>query len=181
MDISTFSQSLADIKEHLLYEFSLIRTGRASISLLDSVRVNAYGSLMPLNQVSTMTVEDARTIKISAWDSSLIPLVEKALLVSDKGVTTSVSDGGVRVHFPELTGETREKMVKFAKEKHEDARIAVKNERNKIMTHLDTQKKNGELSEDETSVQKTKVEQLIADMHKEFDLLLEKKRTEIIG
>lgn len=180
MDISSFTSALTSIKEHLTQEFSRIRTGRASIAMLDSVRVDAYGSPMPLNQVGSLTVEDARTIKVAPWDSSLLSAIEKGVQIADIGVTTSSSDGGVRIHFPELTQETREKIVKSAKEKHEDARISVKNERNKIMTTLETAKKNGELGEDDLSSLKENIESLVQSINKEFDEMITRKRDEIM-
>lgn len=180
MDIKTFLTSIQAIKTHLIDEFSRIRTGRVSSSMVDIVRVDAYGSLTPLNQVGTITIEDAKTIKISPWDSSLISAIEKGVLLADLGVTTSVSDGGVRIHFPDLTGETRDKFTRNAKEKHEEARIALRNERNKIMNEVDAQKKNGDIGEDDARQLKETIESHVSECNKDFDELFSKKKNEIM-
>jgi ribosome recycling factor len=178
---SDFDKEVTKITDHLVSELSALRTGRASISLLEGVRVEAYGSLMSLKEVAGLSVEDARTIRISPWDASLLQAIDRGITKSDLGVTAGVSEGVVRVHFPELTGETREKIMKVAKEKHEDARVALRNERNKAMSSLEGMKKSGEISEDELGTQKTKLESKVADANKAFDELIEKKKTEILG
>jgi ribosome recycling factor len=131
--------------------------------------------------VASLTVEDARTIKASPWDTSLVQAIDKAISQSDLGVSASVSEGVVRIHFPELTGETREKIVRLAKDKYEEARIALRNERNRVMSELEKSQKAGEMGEDDLALAKQKVEAKIADANKELDTLLEKKRSEVLG
>jgi ribosome recycling factor len=130
-------------------ELSKIRTGRASLSLLDGIKVEAYGSPMPLNQVGTLTIPDSRQIVIQPWDPQVISGIEKAILKSDLGLTP-VNDGKViRINIPQLTEERRKELVKIVKKIAEEYRVAVRNHRREAIDTLKKQKKNKEISEDE--------------------------------
>ncbi len=131
------------------YELSKIRTGRASLSLLDGIMVEAYGSPMPLNQVGTLTIPESRQIVIQPWDPQVMSGVEKAILKSDLGLTP-VNDGKViRINIPQLTEERRKELVKRVKKVAEEYRVAVRNHRREAIDTLKKQKKNKEISEDE--------------------------------
>ena len=123
-DFSDFNKRKDGVVEWLQKEFSSIRTGRATVTLLDSVMVDSYGTKTPLNQTANLSVEDPRTIRISPWDKSLIPEVEKGVANADLGVSTSADEDGVRAIFPELTTENRERLVKQAKAKVEEAKVS---------------------------------------------------------
>ena len=130
-------------------ELSKIRTGRASLSLLDGIKVEAYGSPMPLNQVGTLTIPESRQIVIQPWDPQVMSGVEKAILKSDLGLTP-VNDGKViRINIPQLTEERRKELVKIVKKVAEEYRVAVRNHRREAIDILKKQKKNKEISEDE--------------------------------
>ena len=130
-------------------ELSKIRTGRASLSLLDGIKVEAYGSPMPLNQVGTLTIPESRQIVIQPWDPQVMSGVEKAILKSDLGLTP-VNDGKViRINIPQLTEERRKELVKIVKKVAEEYRVAVRNHRRDAIDTLKKQKKNKEISEDE--------------------------------
>ena len=130
-------------------ELSKIRTGRASLSLLDGIKVEAYGSPMPLNQVGTLTIPESRQIVIQPWDPQVMSGVEKAILKSDLGLTP-VNDGKViRINIPQLTEERRKELVKIVKKVAEEYRVAVRNHRREAIDTLKKQKKNKEISEDE--------------------------------
>jgi ribosome recycling factor len=130
-------------------ELSKIRTGRASLSILDGIAVDAYGSVMPLNQVGTLTIPESRLIAIQPWDPQMLPAIEKALLKSDIGLTP-VNDGKIiRLNIPQLTEERRKELVKLVKKIAEDFRVAVRNIRRDAIETLKKQKKDKELSEDE--------------------------------
>ena len=130
-------------------ELSKIRTGRASLSLLDGIKVEAYGSPMPLNQVGTLTIPESRQIVIQPWDPQVMSGVEKAILKSDLGLTP-VNDGKViRINIPQLTEERRKELVKIVKKIAEEYRVAVRNHRREAIDTLKKQKKNKEISEDE--------------------------------
>lgn len=130
-------------------ELSKVRTGRASLSLLDGILVDAYGSAMPLNQVGTMTIPESRMIAIQPWDVQMVPAIEKAILKSDIGLTP-ISDGKViRLNIPQLTEERRKELVKQVKKVAEEFRVAVRNVRREAIDILKKQKKDKEISEDD--------------------------------
>jgi ribosome recycling factor len=130
-------------------ELTKIRTGRASLSLLDGIKVEAYGSSMPLNQVGSLTIPESRQIVIQPWDPQVMSSIEKAILKSDLGLTP-VNDGKViRINIPQLTEERRKELVKIVKRIAEEYRVAVRNHRRDAIDTLKKQKKNKEISEDE--------------------------------
>jgi ribosome recycling factor len=130
-------------------ELTRIRTGRASLSLLDGIKVEAYGSPMPLNQVGTVTIPESRQLVIQPWDPQLMGAIEKAILKSELGLTP-VNDGKViRINIPQLTEERRKELVKIVKKVAEEYRIAVRSHRRDAIDALKKQKKNKEISEDE--------------------------------
>ncbi len=129
--------------------FKKIRTGRAHPSILDSVKVNYYGSETPLSQVANIVVEDARTLGISPWESNLIPEIEKAIMKSDLGLNPSTTGGLIRIPMPALTEETRKNYIKQAKAEAENGRIAIRNIRRDANSNLKDLVKEKEISEDE--------------------------------
>ena len=130
-------------------ELTKIRTGRASLSLLDGIKVEAYGSSMPLNQVGTLTIPESRQIVIQPWDPQVMPNIDKAILKSELGLTP-VNDGKViRINIPQLTEERRKELVRIVKKIAEEYRVAVRNHRRDAIDALKKQKKNKEISEDE--------------------------------
>jgi len=130
-------------------ELTKIRTGRASLSLLDGIKVEAYNSSMPLNQVGTLTIPESRQIVIQPWDPQVMSSIEKAILKSELGLTP-VNDGKViRINIPQLTEERRKELVKIVKKIAEEYRVAVRNHRRDAIDNLKKQKKNKEISEDE--------------------------------
>lgn len=177
--LALFTKETTNTTEWLVSEFGKIRTGRATPSFLDGVQINSYGSLVPLNQVASVTVEDAKTIRVSPWDSSQIKTIESAIDKADMGVSTSSDEKGVRVHFPDLTTETREKIAKLAKQKHEEARVTLRGERDEIRSTVQNDQKTGDLSEDESKRILTQIEDKTAETNKKFDELFDKKYQEL--
>lgn len=130
-------------------ELSKVRTGRASLSILDGISVNAYGSSMPLNQVGSLTIPESRLIVIQPWDPQMLPAIEKAILKSDIGLNP-ISDGKIiRLNIPQLTEERRRELVKSVKKIGEEFRVAIRNIRRDAIEILKKQKKEKEISEDE--------------------------------
>lgn len=130
-------------------ELSKVRTGRASISILDGINVDAYGSAMPLNQVGTLTIPESRMIAIQPWDPQMLPAIEKAILKSDIGLNP-VNDGKIiRLNIPMLTEERRKDLVKMVKKTAEEFRVAIRNSRREAIESLKKQKKDKEISEDD--------------------------------
>lgn len=130
-------------------ELGKVRTGRASLALLDDIMVEAYGSSMPLNQVSTLTIPESRMIAIQPWDPQVISAIEKAILKSDIGLTPANDGKIIRLNIPQLTEERRKELVKQVKKIAEEFRVAIRNIRREAIDTLKKQKKDKEISEDE--------------------------------
>lgn len=130
-------------------ELVKIRTGRASLSLLDGISVDAYGSKMPLNQVGTPTIPESRMIAIQPWDPQMLPVIEKAILSSDLGLTPANDGKVIRLTIPQLTEERRKELVKQVKKIAEDFKVAVRNVRREANDLLKTMKKDKDISEDD--------------------------------
>lgn len=135
--------------EALAVAFAKIRTGRAHPSILDSVMVPYYGVDTPLKQVANVSVEDGRTLAVSAWEKPLVPAIEKAIMQANLGLNPSSTGDVIRVPMPALTEETRRDMVKLAKGDAENARISIRNARRDANSYLKELTKEKEISEDD--------------------------------
>lgn len=173
------SDKLKEVTEWLNKEYAGIRTGQASPMLLDSIKVESYGTFVPINQVGSVNIEDARTLRVSVWDKSAVSALEKAIRDADLGVSTVADSDGVRVIFPELTSERRTQLLKLAKSKLEDARISVRAVRDDAMKFIDKQQKDGEISEDEKFTQKEKVQQHVDTTNKALESIFDQKEVEL--
>jgi len=180
-NFSDFKNKIKDAEEWLVKEFSQIRTGRATPAMLDGVFVDVYGSQMPVNQVANVAIEDPRTLRIAPWDSSNIKSIEKAILISNTGLSVSVDAQGIRVSFPPLTTESRGSFVKIAKSKLEDAKVTLRQERNRINDELNEKKKESEMSEDEVTRAKAEVDKLVKEGSDKLEMLTVKKESEIMN
>lgn len=129
--------------------FNRIRTGRAHPSLLESIRIDYYGSATPLDQVANVVVEDARTLSITPWEKTMVQEIEKAIMKSDLGLNPSTAGVVIRIPMPALTEETRKGYVRQARQEAETARVSVRNARRDAMTYLKDLEKEKEISEDE--------------------------------
>lgn len=175
----TYETRLKEVILWLQKEFSTIRTGQATPTLLDSIKVESYGSFMPLQQVGSMSVEDARSLRISVWDASVIPAVERAIRDSDLGVSVSSDSSGVRVSFPDLTTERRMQLVKIAKSKLEEARVTVRSVRDDVMKEIDAALKASEIGEDEKFTKRDAVQKNVDITNRTLEAYFEKKEAEI--
>ena len=179
--------SMADLKkrmngavEVLRKEFGGLRAGRASASLLEPIMVPAYGSEMPLNQVGTVSVPEARMLSVQVWDKGLVKAVEKAIRSSDLGLNPSVEGNLIRVPIPELSEERREELVKVAARYAEAARVAVRNVRRDGMEQLKRLEKDGGLSQDEQHRTAEQVQELTDAEIKQINEMLVAKEAEIM-
>lgn len=136
-DFKPFDQKLKDAAAWLEREFSAVRTGRAAPALLDMVEIEAYGSRMRLQEVGSVGVEDARTLRITLWDKNQIKDVERAIAEANLGLSVVVDDKGLRVIFPELTSDRRAQLLKLAKAKLEEARVTVRKARDEAMKEIE--------------------------------------------
>lgn len=170
---------MKEVREWLQKEYAGIRTGQANPGLLDSVKVESYGSLMSLQQIGSIGVEDARTLRISVWDVSQVKAVEKALQEADLGVSIVTDSSGLRVIFPELTSERRAQLLKLAKSKLEDARVSVKSIRDEAMKQLDRQHKESLISEDERFAGKERIQKAVDETNAGLEALCVQKEKEL--
>ncbi|HEY0908450.1 MAG TPA: ribosome recycling factor [Candidatus Paceibacterota bacterium] len=165
----------------LTKELGNIRTNRANPAILDSVRVEAYGSDSPISGVASMANEDPRTIRITPWDQSLVKSIEKSIIAANLGVSVAVDDKGIRISFPELTTDRRKEIVKTAKEKLEQARIQGRKTRDEVNADIDKKEKEGGMSEDEKFRFKADAQKLIDEANKKLEAHFIKKEKEILG
>ena len=166
--------------ENIQQEFNKIRTGRATPALLDTVKVEYYGSVVPLSQAATISIPEPRLIAIQPWDKNMIAEIEKAILKSDLDLTPSNDGTFVRLPIPQLSEERRNDLVKLVKKFAEDGRIAVRNVRRDANDHLKKLQKDHEISEDELSIELDDTQEMTDKHIKEIDELLEKKEKEIL-
>ena len=167
--------------EVLKHDLGGLRTGRASISLLDPVSVEVYGANMPINQVATISVPEPRLLTVQVWDRSNITSVEKAIRNAGLGINPIVDGQLIRLPIPDLTEERRKELAKLAGQYAEKARIAVRNVRRDGMDALKTDEKKHEISEDEHKRLGTEVQKMTDDTIKEIDTAAHSKEQEILG
>ncbi|HUX21896.1 MAG TPA: ribosome recycling factor [Spirochaetia bacterium] len=169
-------KSVASLKD----EFNTIRTGRASASLFDKIRVDYYGQKTPLNQVATISVPEARLVVIQPWDKGLLSELEKAIQTSDLSVNPNNDGKVIRINFPPLTEERRKEFVKHAKNLAEQSRVAIRNIRREANDDLKKQLKSSELSEDEEKRLTDEIQKLTDEYIEQINGLLEEKEKEIM-
>jgi ribosome recycling factor len=162
---------------HLQDEFGAIRTGRAAPALVEKLKVDAYGSEMPLQQLAGITVPEARVLAIAPYDKGTIKAIEKAIQASDLGVNPSNDGNVIRVTFPELTGDRRKELVKVVKKQAEEARVAVRNVRRHIRQELE---KDPGIPDDEVARIEKDLEKLTHDVVAEIDTLVGHKEKELL-
>tara|TARA_R110000772_G_scaffold243731_1_gene356678 strand:- start:4249 stop:4806 length:558 start_codon:yes stop_codon:yes gene_type:complete len=166
--------------EALVHHFNKIRTGRAHPSILDGIRVEYYGSESPLNQVANISVEDARTLMVTAWDRSLTPKIERAILKSDLGLNPSTAGEVIRIPMPMLTEETRKGFTKQARAEAEAARVSVRNARRDAMSMLKELVKEKDISEDDERRGQEVVQKLTDSFTDRIEKMLAEKEADLM-
>lgn len=164
----------------LASNFNKIRTGRAHPSLLDGIKVEYYGSDTPLNQAANVNVEDARTLSITAWDKSMIPNIEKAIMKSDLGLNPATAGEVIRIPMPALTEETRKGYIKQARSEAEAARVSVRNARRDAMAMLKDLVKEKEISEDDERRGQDQVQKLTDSFVAKIEEMLSSKEADLL-
>lgn len=179
-DIAGLRKRMEGAMKTLAQEFSGLRTGRASVNLLDSVMVEAYGSMMHLNQVANINVPEARLLSVQVWDKSMVKAVEKAIASANLGLNP-VADGQlVRVPIPELSQERRQELTKIAGKYAESAKVAVRNIRRDGMEHYKKLEKDGSVSKDEHHHKSDEIQKLTDEFIKKIDDTTAAKEKEIM-
>jgi len=166
---------------HLQSEFAALRTGRASSSVVEKLRVDAYGSDAPLQQLAGFGVPEPRVLTISPYDKGTIKAIEKAILQSDLGVNPSNDGQVIRLVFPELTEDRRKELVKVARNRAEEGRVAVRNARRHARHELEGLEKDGEISKDDLDRTEKDLEKRTHEVVAEIDELLKHKEQELLS
>ena len=161
-------------------ELSNIRTGRATISLLDGINVDYYGARSPISQVASISIPEARLIVIQPWDKSVIGEIERAILKADLGLNVNSDGNVIRITVPELTEERRKELAKHAKRVAEEGRIAIRNVRREANDILKKLEKSGELPEDDSRREQSEVQDLTDEYIGKIDGMVEAKEKEIM-
>lgn len=169
-----FKLVLKKIEDWLSKEYSQIHTGRATPMVLDSIKIESYGNFMPIKNVASITVEDARTIRIAPWDKKQVREIESSINEANLGLSVVSDSDGVRVIFPMLTTENRTKLVKVLKEKLEDARISVRKDRQEEIDSL------GDLPEDDKKRAKDEIQKCVDEVNKNLEAIFNKKESDIM-
>jgi ribosome recycling factor len=178
-DFTKLKGQIKETEDWLQRELSGVRTGRATPALLDSVRVDAYGSLSKLPEIASVTVEDARTIRISPWDKSLSKAIEKAIGEADLGISAVVDDTGMRVIFPDLTAERRTLLGKIAAEKVEQSKVTLRGHRSEAIRDIEAAEKEGGMGKDDVTRLKEEVQKHIDGGTTSLEAMGKKKSEEI--
>ena len=180
-DFTQANEGFSDTENHLKQEYLHISTGRANPSLLDSVNVESYGSFQPIKNIASITLEDARTMMVAPWDKGQIKDIEKAITDSQLPFSLSTGDAGVRVHIPQMTEESKIKILKLVKEKLEDARVKIRNVRQEVMRTIETGESNGDYSKDAENNFKEELQKKVDASNKKLEEIFNKKQTDIMS
>lgn len=180
-NFSNFKNDLKKVEEFLTKEYGQLSAGRASPMILDGVSVEVYGVYQPIKNTASIVIEDPKTLRISPWDKNQIKAIEKAIISANLGISLATDDMGIRVIFPQLTTETRAKLVKVLKEKLEEQRITVRKEREKIWNAVQVEEKDGKLTEDEKFKAKEELQKIIDETNQKLESVFERKEKEVMG
>lgn len=178
-DFTKLKAQIKETEEWLQRELSGVRTGRATPALLDSVRVDAYGSRSKLPEIASVTVEDARTIRISPWDKSLSKAIEKAIGEADLGISAVVDDTGMRVIFPDLTAERRTLLAKISGDKVEQSKVTLRGHRSEGIKDIEAAEKEGGMGKDDVVRLKEEAQKFIDAATTVLEAMGKKKLEEI--
>ena len=180
-NIDTFESKMKKSLSVLEGDLASIRAGRANPAILNKVTVDYYGVATPLTQIGSVSVPDPRSILIQPWDASILKEVEKAILASDIGITPNNDGKSIRLNFPPLTEERRKELVKGVHKRVEECKVAVRSIRRDAMEAYKTDKKNGEITEDDLKETEKDVQKLTDKYIKEIDSVISSKEQEILS
>lgn len=177
---NTAKEKMTKTLSVLKSDFDAIRAGRANAAVLDKIYVDYYGSPMPINQLATITVAEARVLTIQPWDSSVLSLIEKAIQSSDLGINPQNDGRIIRLVFPQPTEERRKQLVKDVSKMGEDAKIAIRQIRRDAIEKLKSMKKNSEITEDDLKYGESEVQKITDEFVKKVDDAVAAKEKEIM-
>jgi ribosome recycling factor len=174
------NEKMNQVLEVFKKDLSTFRTGRASLGILDNIRVDYYGSMVPLNQIATLGIPEPRMITIQPWEQRMLADIEKAIMKSDLGLTP-INDGKIiKIVIPPLTEERRKQLVKVVRKRAEEARVAIRNIRRDIIEEIKKAEKEKKLSEDESRRLQEEIQKITNSFIEKVDHALEQKEKEIM-
>ena len=180
IELNQFEDKMKKSIDALANDYTTIRAGRANPHVLDKIMVDYYGTPSNIQSVANVSVSEARTLVIQPWEASLIKEIEKAILVSDLGLTPNNDGKVIRLTFPELTEERRKELAKDIKKKGEDSKVAVRNIRSDANDFVKKQQKANEISEDEQKVAESEIQKMTDEFVAKIDRMVEEKSNEIM-
>ena len=180
LDTNSINVRMVKSLDSFKKDLSGLRVGRASSSMLDPINVNAYGSVLPLSQVGTVSVPEARMLTVSIWDNSLISFAEKAIRESALGLNPMIEGNMIRIAVPPLSEDRRIEIVKVASKYAENAKISIRNIRRELIEDIRKLQKNGDISEDQKHGDELKIQDIIDLNIKHIDEILSVKEKEIL-
>lgn len=179
-DFKIIKEQIEATDAWLRKEYGQLSTGRATPMLLDSIMIDSYGAKQPLKNIANIMVEDARTIRVSPWDSANIKPIESAITAASLPVSLAVDDKGVRVIVPQLTEETRRDLVKLLKKKHEEARVSLRQYRQETEKEIENAEKAGDFAEDEKFRLKEELQKMIDRANAGLDDIFATREKEVM-
>ena len=180
INLTEYESKMNKSLEVLKREFNGLRTGRASVSLLDSIYIDAYGSSVPLNQVSNISVPESRLITVQVWDETLLTIVESTIRNSDLGLNPMLEGNLIRIPIPELSEERRKELAKIASKYSEDCKVSVRNVRREAMEKIKALEKDKEISKDESFKFSDQVQEITDKLIEKIDMLFSEKEKDIL-
>ncbi|MEZ4179940.1 MAG: ribosome recycling factor [Candidatus Doudnabacteria bacterium] len=178
--INQHKEAFTKAMDHFHHELSSLRTGRANPALLSTVNVESYGSKVPLQQVANVTVSDAKTLTISPWDKTQIPMIEKGIIDANLGFAPSNDGNVIRINLPIMTEERRKEMVKLVGQIAEQARIGIRQVREDIIKSFKRAETDGEMTKDDVAGAQKKLQTVIDDYNTEIKEIAEAKEKELM-
>ncbi|MBX4215846.1 ribosome recycling factor [Candidatus Parcubacteria bacterium] len=180
-DFSAFKNEGKETEEWLRREYGGINTGRATPAVLDMVQAEIYGSRMPISHIASISIEDPRTLRVAPWDKTQVKDIEKAIMAANLGLSVAVDDAGLRVGFPQLTTENRERLIKVLKHKLEEGKVRLRAEREKVWNDIQAKERDGALPEDQKFKAKDELQKHVDECNKALEAIFEKKEKEVLG
>jgi ribosome recycling factor len=173
-------EAFEKVMHHLHHELSGVRTGRANPALLSTIQVESYGAKMPIEHMASITASDAKTLTITPWDKSQIPIIEKAIQVANLGFTPGNDGNVIRITLPIMTEDRRREMVKLVGQMAEQARIGVRQAREEVIKEMKRVKEDSQISEDDLAHGQKKLQEMIDEYNKQIKELAEAKEQELM-
>lgn len=178
-NFDVFKNEVEKITEWLKKEFLSLNVGRATPAILENVRVDSFGVKQAIAHVASISIEDAHTLRVAPWDKKMVKEIERAIISANIGLTVLVDDEGLRVLFPELTGERRTALVKIMRDKLEETRVSVRKEREKAWNEMQEKEKSGDISKDDKFRLKDELQKLVDEANETLENILQRKEQDI--